>query len=315
MPPTHWLRTIVSIAGVFFLLFTAGELAAQRGGGGAQGGLPMPTVRNSFLSDALEELDEQGFTNVDVARVWMTDMPPVVLEQIPEPSAQTDQGFAPLYPPFTRVWLVVVEGFPRLPDLTGWRADRALALVEALSTDITANVDAPDVDLSQSTVVGQDPPPGLVDPAGTVLLQLGPFPPPSVPDLPDLTGWRADRALALVRELSPTIAASLDDALADPSAMVVVSQSLPPGPVGANASVEFEVEPMPLADTTPTVARPTDESSDVPLGTVAIITLAGFVLGGIGATVAFRQPPSAARPRASSSSSGKGPETSEHHDV
>lgn len=262
----------------------------------------MPAVRNAFLTEALQELEERGFTNVGVARVWMTDMPPVVLEQIPEPSAQTDQGFAPLYPPFTRVWLVVVEGFPRLPDLTGWRADRALALVEALSADITANVDRPGADLSQSTVVGQDPPPGLVDPAGTVFLRIGGFLPTSVPDLPDLTGWRADRALALVRALSPGITASLDDALADPSAMVVVSQSLPPGPVEANATVEFAVEPMPFPDTATTDARPTGESSDVPLGTVAIITLAGFVLGGIGATVAFRPPASMARPRAPSSS-------------
>ena len=160
-----------ALAVVFGLLLhapTAPPTAAQRP-------LP-PDVRSRFLPEALRTLEEAGFGNIRVARQIMDDMPPdVVIWQYPLPPDPSVDAVARRIDPATEITLIVVEGLPVIPDLTGWRVDHAAEHVAALGVE--PRLRDRGVDPARSVVVGQEPPgPARILPPAAVALEAGPMP-------------------------------------------------------------------------------------------------------------------------------------------
>ena len=141
----------------------------------AQRPLP-PDVRSRFLPEALRTLEEAGFGNIRVARQIMDDMPPdVVIWQYPLPPDPSVDAVARRIDPATEITLIVVEGLPVVPDLTGWRVDHAVEHVAVLGVE--ARLRGAGGDPTRSVVVGQEPPgPARVLPPAAVALEAGPMP-------------------------------------------------------------------------------------------------------------------------------------------
>jgi hypothetical protein len=160
------------ILGLLIHVPAAAALTAQRP--------PLPDVRSRFLPDAIRVLEEAGFGNIRVARQIMDDMPrDVVIWQYPLPPAPTVAANARPVDPRTEITLIVVEGLPMVPDLTGWRADQAVEHVAALGVE--ARIQDLAADPARSVVVGQEPPgPFRALPPASVELQVGPMPRDSV---------------------------------------------------------------------------------------------------------------------------------------
>ncbi|MEJ2538992.1 MAG: hypothetical protein P8188_03230 [Gemmatimonadota bacterium] len=200
-------------------------------------------MRSRFLPDALGILAEAGYegADVEVATIRMDDVPTeLVVRQFPVPAA----GAAALrQPPVALpIMLVVAVPVPRIPDLQGWRGDRALFVLEALG--MPGRVIGPDVDLAGVEVTAQRPEPGAPPPEGPVALRMEPMP----------------------RRMEPTVRRSVD------TVFVEVEREGPPLRPG---DVQGPPEPLVVPRGVPT-----------PLAVVA--TVAGLGLGLAGGTLLFR---------------------------
>jgi hypothetical protein len=231
------------------LLFSTPGLSAQRLPAAEQVA-PLVDVRNQFLTDAERRLGSLGFRNIRVAHQWMTDMPGgVVLWQYPVPP---QQGVPPRWRTADEIVLIVVQEWPVLPDLSAWRADHALTLVNALGLAGSLRAAA---DAGRSVVTSQSLNPGPVEPGNAVTLTVEPMAP--VVETVQLPGTLEGTDTVLVA--APT--GERAPGVAVPVVVLIAAGALGLGGAGgAAASALVRRPPVPSKPQRPSAPERPDES-------------------------------------------------------
>lgn len=154
------------VALVVALTFSGGAaVSAQRP--------PIPSVLGQSVPTARTRLDQAGYPKVEVLTRIQDDMPPVVVFQWPDPGRSM--------PATTQIFLVIPKPPPRVPNLLGWRVDRALALLRALGfVWQISNPSGPPMDTIASEVTAQRPSPETTPPDSTVFLTISPVQAPAI---------------------------------------------------------------------------------------------------------------------------------------
>ncbi len=151
----------------------------------------MPDIVGEPVSDARDQLEDAGISEINEEEVTSHDEPPgTVLSSDPEPGSDADRDES--------ATLEVSSGFD-VPDVVGSTEDQARGQLEDLGLAVEVEREENE-DVDKDEVMAQDPENGTTVGAGdTVTLTVSSG--PGEIDIPDVTGWKVDDAREELEDL------------------------------------------------------------------------------------------------------------------
>ncbi|WP_234401783.1 Stk1 family PASTA domain-containing Ser/Thr kinase [Thermobifida halotolerans] len=155
----------------------------------------MPDVEGSSVAEARDALEDVGLTDVVEDEITSYDNPPgTVITSRPAPGEQADREES--------VTLTISAGFP-VPDVVGQNVDDAKRLLEASDLEVEV-VEENNDEVPEGQVVSQSPEAETTVGAGqTVTLTVSSG--PEMVEIPDIRGWKVDKARKELEELGFTV--------------------------------------------------------------------------------------------------------------
>ena len=155
----------------------------------------MPDVEGASVAEARDVLEDAGLTDIVEDEITSYDNPPgTVITSAPTPGQQADREES--------VTLTISAGFP-VPDVVGRQVDDARNLLQASDLEVEVVEEHHD-EVPKGQVIAQSPEADTTVGAGqTVTLTVSSG--PETVQIPDIRGWKVDRARKELEDLGFTV--------------------------------------------------------------------------------------------------------------